>query len=769
MSRAPSRGARAAARRALGRLLAGVLVLPALAAAEPQSFELHPPATVEAASTAALMRDLAERVLPVYQERQPALYLARLSALQAVAGHYDAAEQTRRSLRDRRRSADPLQPIDGAPGEADALDVYVHARAMQAAQRTGFTQAFTLSFRNEAAQWSDRDAYVVTSWTAPPPAASERELQQLFDRYRHEPDVPLADAVQMVWSYFTYEALRAMRPLLAALDEEDERRRYLVETAVTVKLGGGAQVEAVVARPRGASGPLPALLVFTIDASAAAEAMRSAAHGYAGIVAFARGQPAHPAQAVAFQHDGDDARDVVDWIARQPWSNGQVGMYGDGYAGFAAWAAAARRPKALRAIATFDAMAPGIDFPMQGSIFRPAAYRWALANTAAPAADGTRGLDDAQWRELDETWYRSGVPCGILADIYGVPNDNFERWLVHPDYDAYWGQMSPSTEQFARINIPALTITGYFADGASGALYYFAQHERATNGSGQALLVGPYGDEAMREPTAQLRGLRVDAAAVLDLRELRYAWLDYVLAGGSRPALLSDRVNFELAEADAWRHAPTLAAMSGATSRLYFGAAPDGRGVLAAERGPDAAPIQRLSVRLADRRNAGWSPPPLAAGGSLDAPDSLIFSSEPLRQPLELAGFVAGEFDLAINKRDVDLNLRVYELQSGGIYQTLFDPPLELRASYAADRAHRHLLRAGKRQLVPFRAERLGARRLAAGSRIVVVVGVNHRPDREVNFGSGKDVRDETSEADGGTPLEVLWYGGSHVDLPLAR
>ena len=56
-------------------------------------------------------------------------------------------------------------------------------------------------------------------------------------------------------------------------------------------------------------------------------------------------------------------------------------MYGDGYSGFTAWAAATRLPPALKAIASSASSAPGIDFPMEGSIFQNSAYRWSLQVT----------------------------------------------------------------------------------------------------------------------------------------------------------------------------------------------------------------------------------------------------------------------------------------------------------------------------------------------------------------------------------------------------
>ena len=47
---------------------------------------------------------------------------------------------------------------------------------------------------------------------------------------------------------------------------------------------------------------------------------------------------------------GKDGREVVDWIARQPWSTGKVGMIGVSFQGFTQFATAAEHPPALKAI-----------------------------------------------------------------------------------------------------------------------------------------------------------------------------------------------------------------------------------------------------------------------------------------------------------------------------------------------------------------------------------------------------------------------------------
>jgi hypothetical protein len=117
---------------------------------------------------------------------------------------------------------------------------------------------------------------------------------------------------------------------------------------------------------------------------------------------------------------------------------------------------------------------------------------------------------------------------------------------------------------------------------------------------------------------------------------------------------------------------------------------------------------------------------------------------------------------------DVDLNIALYERLANGDYLRLFEPACEIRASYARDRIHRHLLKSGERQQLAFTSERLTSRRLQAGSRLVMVLGINKRPDREINYGSGEDVSAE-SIANAGSALIIRWYGDSYLDIPVHK
>jgi hypothetical protein len=173
-----------------------------------------------------------------------------------------------------------------------------------------------------------------------------------------------------------------------------------------------------------------------------------------------------------------------------------------------------------------------------------------------------------------------------------------------------------------------------------------------------------------------------------------------------------------------------------------------------------------LTVKLADRRDGGVVPVTDLTGKGFATRDGVMFTSDVLTATTEFSGLLSGRLDFTVNKMDMDLNMALYELLASGSYVRLYGPSEEFRASYVRDRVHRHLLKAGERQTLNFRGQRLMGRQLQAGSRLVLVIGVNKRPDREINYGTGNDVSAE-SIADGRPALRIKWFSDSFIDMPM--
>ncbi len=349
---------------------------------------------------------------------------------------------------------------------------------------------------------------------------------------------------------------------------------YIIEDSVMINTGYGITLSAVVVRKKGITEKLSAALQFTIYSSntfSLTEAKYAADQGYVGIVADARGKRYSPDLPRPYETEYQDVNAVIDWIIQQPWSDGQVGMYGGSYLGFAQWAALKNPNPALKTIVPYVAAIPGQGLPMENNIFLLANYQWAFYVTNNKFLDQEINRDNTRWNRLRDTWWESGAPFAKIDSLDGTPNPWLHKWLAHPDYDAYWQSMVPYKSEYSQITIPVLTITGYYDDGQISALHYLREHYHYNPAAEHYLIIGPYDHfGAQLGGTPELRGYHVDPVALINTRKITFEWLDHILKGAQKPALLRDRINFEIMGANSWRHVSSLEAMEPHTARFYL-------------------------------------------------------------------------------------------------------------------------------------------------------------------------------------------------------
>ncbi len=557
-----------------------------------------------------------------------------------------------------------------------------------------------------------------------------------------------------------------------------EPARYEIDDHALIRTVDGATLSAIVVRPKRSAARLPALLTLDIytDPAAYVERCEDAVdHGYVGVIADTRGKRLSPGPIVPYEHEAADADAVIEWIAKQPWSNGKVGMRGGSYSGFSAWAATKHLPAALKTIAVSAAAIPGFGLPMYDNVFLNANYGWVFYVTDNKLLDQKTYDDSRRWEQLPLKWFESGRPYRDIDRIDGMPNPLLQRWLDHPAFDAYWQAMVPWKSDFARIDIPVLTITGYYDDGQISALEYVRQHYRYNPRAEDYVIIGPYdhfGTHRAKKAEV-LRGYPIDPIAQFSTPELVYQWMDYVLRGGPKPALLADRVNFEVMGASLWEHAPSLERMASARLPLYFSdarqadqASPAGHYRLTRVP-PPAGEVIEQSVDLADRKmqtNSHYYPDPIIEK-TLERPTELIFISEPFAEGAIVSGAFTGNLDVTLNRRDADLGVTVFQqLPDGRLFHLAYWLG---RASLATDREARRLLVPGRATRIPFMTS-VVSRRLVPGSRLLVLLDVNKNQYAEVNYGTGGGVSRE-SVADAGKPLKVRWHADSFIDVPLGK
>jgi len=167
------------------------------------------------------------------------------------------------------------------------------------------------------------------------------------------------------------------------------------------------------------------------------------------------------------RQDGADCHDLIEWAARQPWSNGRVGMNGVSYLAISQWAAAATRPPHLAAICPWEGFTDCYrDFARPGGIREDGFMRvWAtmMRRLAGSRPDTTVDLRrqqvarpqyDAWWADRDADIERIDVAalvCGSFSDHNLHSRGSFEgfrrisstqKWLyTHrgPKWATYYG------------------------------------------------------------------------------------------------------------------------------------------------------------------------------------------------------------------------------------------------------------------------------------------------------------------------------------------
>lgn len=534
---------------------------------------------------------------------------------------------------------------------------------------------------------------------------------------------------------------------------------YNIQDSVLIPTRDGAVIYSIIVQKKENTQRLPTILFYTTYYQGSGDAIfakNSADRDYVGIVAYSRGIRTNSNDYTPYEHDGNDVYDVIDWIVKQPWCNGEVGMFGGSYTGFVQWAAAKNLHPALKTIVPQVAVMPGYDTPYENNIPYPTILSWSNDNIYK-----FKPLP----QDLNDKWYEKGTSFRSMDSLAGQPNPIFQKFLQHPDYDNYWKSMIPNGEEFAKINIPVLTTTGYYDGSQIGALKYFKLHYKYNNNANHYLVIGPYdhwGGQAKAAP--ELMGYKIDSAANLNMRKLAYQWLDYILKGAQKPEILKDKINYEVMGTNEWKHAPSLEQMNNDTLKLFL---TYGNTKNKYELSPyKSKKVSFLSqtVDFKDRATQNNYFTPFIILDSLDASNGIVYQTEPFKETFSINGSFFGELNAEINKKDMDVSIAFYEQTPDGKYFYL--TRYLGRASYAKDMSKRELLTPGKKESIPFDVTRLVSKQINKGSRLLIVLNVNKHPYDVINYGSGKDVNDETIN-DAGEPLKIKWFTDSFIAIPV--
>jgi putative CocE/NonD family hydrolase len=176
-----------------------------------------------------------------------------------------------------------------------------------------------------------------------------------------------------------------------------------------------------------------------------------AGHGVAGLRVDLRGSGDSDGilQDEYLKQEQDDAIAVIEWAAKQPWCNGNVGMTGLSWGGFAALQVAARKPSALKAIIAIGATVDRYndDVHYKNGCLLNENFGWGSSLTAFTTRPPDPSVVGDSWRA---TW------------LNRLENLNFfaAEWFEHQTRDAYWKHGSVC-ENFDDIEVPVMIISGW--------------------------------------------------------------------------------------------------------------------------------------------------------------------------------------------------------------------------------------------------------------------------------------------------------------------
>lgn len=252
----------------------------------------------------------------------------------------------------------------------------------------------------------------------------------------------MSRAMCLFMHVFVLALLAGSGPLFAqAPSSEPGSAALRVMSAVKLTLRDGAHISLDIYRPAQAgryptlyaAGPFPATQGAAPDTAATGPVALLVNQDYNYVIASVRGTGGS-AGSFGFlsREEQQDHYEIIEWIATQDWSDGQVAGIGAGYAGTSQWYMAIQNPPHLRCVAPVNAITDP---------YRQWAWPGGLANP-----------EFIEWYEHEvrdtHAWPERGAPRHIELDL------RLEQ-RRHPLLDGYWS-IRAAVNYFEQIRVPVL-------------------------------------------------------------------------------------------------------------------------------------------------------------------------------------------------------------------------------------------------------------------------------------------------------------------------
>ena len=420
----------------------------------------------------------------------------------------------------------------------------------------------------------------------------------------------------------------------------------IVEEHVMIPMRDGTRLSAYIYRPPG-YGPWPVIFeqryAVITSAGSRKELAALADRGYVAARVSFRGAQLSEGTWQGYRALGwgylKDGYDLVEWFAKQPWSNGKIGTFGGSQGGFAQnFLAVASPPHLVCQYMTDTGLSLFHEGYRIGGITRP-----------------------ERFKKMD--------------DVARNPEDNRElvaEWLRHPAYDDYW-RAEDCSLHFSKMDVPCFTIGSWYDFMSVGSIdsYVGRQHSGGRNSRGrQQLVLGPWLHGGL--PKSNKIGEMVyPENARFDTPTHMIRWFDRWLKGVKNGVDKEPNVRYyvmgAIGEPDApgneWRTAGDWPIPASKTAYFLH----EGGGLKTNSPTDEYSTTSYASDPLHPMQIPGTSFPGARDAQKFEQQSEVrTFTTEPLAAPVEWTGRVRAELFVASTAKDTDFIVRISDVYPDG-------------------------------------------------------------------------------------------------------
>jgi putative CocE/NonD family hydrolase len=453
----------------------------------------------------------------------------------------------------------------------------------------------------------------------------------------------------------------------------------------------GVDLSANVLLPADAGRPLPTILVRTPYGKGAAFRpyyRAFAEEGYAVVIQDVRGRFASGGWFDPLRQEVADGEDTLSWIAHQSWSNRRVGMVGGSYLGIVQWKAALSASPYLKAI--FPLVAGADDYfdrfySPGGALKLGQRLEWISENLRTP------GFRPDFGRFVFHLPLRYADRAATGRDI-----DFYQAALDHPAYDPFWEAVS-TLEHLDRVRVPVFSMGGWYDNFVESDFKAF--HDLRARGRLHRLVVGPWPHEFRQ----RFRGVDFGPEAEVAVHSLQLDWFDYWLkqdAAEAEEAVNGPPLRIFVMGANRWRDEREWPLARAVPTPFYL-ASRTGANSLAGDGRLEPRPPRHSSL---DQYVYDPADPVPTAGGALccnprrlpwgpmdqreveKRRDVLVYTTPPLKRPLEATGPIRVVLYVSTSAPDTDFTAKLVDVFPDGSTRNLTDGVLRLRYRESLER-----------------------------------------------------------------------------------